>query len=130
MLKTFLAGSLFMWLGSATALAADTGASPYAGSEKREIKALSSDEMASYLQGKGMGLAKTAELNHYPGPAHVLTLATELALKPDQKVRTEALFKSMESEAIVLGNQLIKQERELDDMLRARPSGEKGAAIA
>jgi len=36
MLKTFLAGSLLMWLGSVTALAADTGASPYAGSEKRE----------------------------------------------------------------------------------------------
>ena len=116
MLKTLLAGSLFMWLGSATALAADTAASPYAGSEKREIKALSSDEIASYLQGKGMGLAKAAELNHYPGPAHVMTLATELALTPDQKARTEALFKSMESEATELGQQLIEQERELDGM--------------
>ena len=57
MLKTFLAGSLLMWVGSVTALAADTGASPYAGSEKREIKALASDVIASYLQGKGMGLA-------------------------------------------------------------------------
>ena len=37
-----------------------------------------------------MGLAKAAELNHYPGPAHVLTLATELALTPDQKARTDA----------------------------------------
>jgi len=53
-----------------------------------------------------------------------LTLATELALTPNQKARTEALFESMESEAIVLGNQLIKQERELD-MLRARPSRRK-----
>ena len=120
MLKTFLAGSLFMWLGSATALAADKGASPYAGSEKREIKALASDETASYLQGKGMGLAKAAELNHYPGPAHVLTLATELALTPDQKVRTKALFESMESEAILLGKQLIVQERELDDMFASK----------
>ena len=116
MLKTFLAGSLFMWLGSATALAADKGASPYAGSEKREIEALAPDEIASYLQGNGMGLAKAAELNHYPGPAHVLTLATELALTPDQKVRTKALFESMESEAVLLGKQLIVQERELDDM--------------
>ena len=36
MLTTFLAGSLLMWVGSVTALAADTGASPYAGPEKRE----------------------------------------------------------------------------------------------
>jgi len=69
MLKTFLGGSLFVLLGSATALANDSGASPYAGSENREIKALSTDEIASYLQGKGMGFAKAAELNHHPGPA-------------------------------------------------------------
>src|SRR5205823_2090318 len=97
-------------------LADDTGLSPYAGSENREIKALSTDEIASYLQGKGMGFAKAAELNHYPGPAHVLMLATELALTPDPKVRTKTLFESMESEAILLGKQLIVQERELDDM--------------
>ena len=120
MLKTFLGGSLFLLVGSATALADDTGLSPYAGSETREIQALSSDEIASYLQGKGMGLAKAAELNHYPGPAHVLTHATELALTPDQKVRTKALFESMESEAILLGKQLIVQERELDDMFASK----------
>jgi len=116
MLKTFLGGSLFLLVGSATALTNDTGASPYAGLENREIKALSTDEIASYLQGKGMGFAKAAELNHHPGPAHVLTLATALALTPDQKVRTKTLFESMESEAILLGKQLIVQERELDDM--------------
>ena len=66
MLKTFIGSSLFVFLGSVIALANDTGASPYAGSENREIKALSSDEIASYLQGKGMSLAKAAELNHYP----------------------------------------------------------------
>ena len=60
MLKTFLGGSLFLLVGSATALADDTGLSPYAGSETREIKALSSDEIAAYLQG--MGLARAAEL--------------------------------------------------------------------
>ena len=128
MLKTFLAGSLFVLLGSATALANDTGPSPYAGSEKREIKALSSDEMASYLQGKGMGLAKAAELNHYPGPSHVLTLATELALTPDQKARTKTLFESMESEAILLGKQLIVQERSSTTCLRARPSRRKSCS--
>ena len=60
MLKTFLGGSLFVLLGPATALANDTGASPYAGSENREIKALSTDEI--------IGLTWAAELNHYLRP--------------------------------------------------------------
>ena len=35
-------------------------ASPYAGQESREIKSLTGDEIAGYLSGKGMGLAKAA----------------------------------------------------------------------
>src|SRR5262245_34850176 len=35
---------------------------PYAGQQAREIKALSSEEIESYLSGSGMGLAKAAEL--------------------------------------------------------------------
>src|SRR3954453_5821878 len=56
--------------------AAQTG--PYAGMESRPIKTLSTTEIADYLSGKGMGFARAAELNHYPGPAHVLALASEL----------------------------------------------------
>lgn len=100
-------------LGSGTAIAAGTS-SPYTGLEKREIKALSSDEVEAYLGGKGMGLAKAAELNHYPGPAHVLAMSNALALTHDQQMRTESLFKSMETEAILLGHQLIAREAELD----------------
>src|SRR5438105_13930240 len=69
MARTFLAGSLFMLLGSGIALANDTGLSPYAGSETREIKALSFDEIASYLQGKGMGLAKEQKLERSLEPS-------------------------------------------------------------
>lgn len=35
---------------------------PYAGQEKREIKALSSEDINGYLTGHGMGFAKAAEL--------------------------------------------------------------------
>ena len=70
--------------------------SPYVGQQFREIKALSPQEISDYLSGKGMGLAKAAELNGYPGPAHVLELATQLHLTADQKVKTEALFKRMQ----------------------------------
>jgi len=52
----------------------------YAGQETRKIKALSEDQIQGYLAGSGMGLAMAAELNHYPGPKHVLELAEKLQL--------------------------------------------------
>ena len=36
--------------------------------------------MADLRAGRGMGLALAAELNGYPGPAHVLELADKLDL--------------------------------------------------
>jgi hypothetical protein len=54
--------------------------SAYAGQQARGIKALSQTEVEGLLQGKGMELAKTAELNSYPGPAHALELVAELGL--------------------------------------------------
>lgn len=116
MFKTLAAVLLLTFFDMSAAIAEEAPSSPYAGQETGGIKALSSEEIAAYREGKGMGLAKAAELNHYPGPVHVLALATELALTPAQRVRTEALFKTMETEAVVLGKQLIENERQLDDM--------------
>lgn len=89
-------------------------ATPYAGQEQRAIKALSVDEIQSYLKGKGAGLAKAAELNHYPGPAHVLELADQLELSAQQKSRTEAIFQAMQADAIRWGKALVDKEQELD----------------
>src|SRR5687768_3033731 len=89
-------------------------ASPYAGQEERDIKALSAQEVADYLTGKGMGFAKAAELNGHAGPKHVLELADELALSAEQRTRTQALFDSMQTKAIVLGRRLVDEERKLD----------------
>jgi Spy/CpxP family protein refolding chaperone len=120
MSKTLATAFLLTVLGSFASIVNAAQPSPYAGQEKREIKALSSEEVATYLEGKGMGLAKSAELNHYPGPAHVLALATELGLTPDQRARAEMLFKTMEAEAVTLGKQLIEREQELDDMFASK----------
>ena len=54
--------------------------SDYSGQQSREIKSLSSQEVQGYLAGQGMGFSKAAELNHYPGPKHVLELQTKLNL--------------------------------------------------
>ena len=61
-----------------------------------------------------MGLAKAAELNRYPGPAHVLELAEKLRLDAEQKIRSEAIFRAMQAEAMRHGKALVEKEHELD----------------
>ncbi len=92
---------------------------PYAGQEQREIKALSPDEIQSYLAGKGAGFAKAAELNRYPGPAHVLELADTLQLSAEQKAHTKSIFDVMQKEAVRQGKALVEKERELDRLFAA-----------
>lgn len=94
--------------------------SPYAGQETRDIKALSAQEVQDTLAGKGMGLAKAAELNGYPGPMHVLELAESLNLSAEQKARTQELFASMKKNAVDLGRRLIDEERKLDKLFASR----------
>lgn len=94
-------------------------ASPYAGQESRAIKALSPQEVQDYLAGRGMGLAKAAELNRYPGPRHVLELADQLGLSPEQRAETERIFEAMEAEASRLGAEIVARERELDGRFAA-----------
>lgn len=88
--------------------------SPYRGQETREIKALSAQEVSDLLAGKGMGFAKAAELNGYPGPKHVLELAGPLVLTPEQVEGTRAIFNDMQARAIGAGRDLVALERELD----------------
>src|SRR6266571_4214131 len=70
-------------------------ASPYAGQEQRAIKALSDQEIRDLLEARGMGLAKAAELNSYPGPLHVLELADELGLSDAQRASSRTLYERM-----------------------------------
>src|SRR5665213_709350 len=76
-------------------VAAAQTVSPYTGQEQRAIKSLSPDEVKAYLAGEGMGLAKAGELNHYPGPKHILAMADHLGLTPAQRARIEAAEKAM-----------------------------------
>jgi hypothetical protein len=88
--------------------------SPYSGQESREIKALSKEEVDGYLSGDGMGFAKAGELNHYPGPKHVLDLAEQLNLSDVQRTTTQSIFDRMKSNAVSLGKQLVEREQLLD----------------
>ena len=94
--------------------------SPYTGQETRAIKALSDSEIADYRDGHGMGESKAAELNHYPGPKHVLDAATDLQLTADQRTKTTAIYIAMEQQAKDIGRQIIAKEAELEALYATR----------
>jgi hypothetical protein len=88
--------------------------SQYAGEEKREIKSLSEMDIEELRNGGGWGLAKAAELNGVPGPAHLLEMKDKIDLSARQVGIIENLFEKMKRKAIPLGIELITLERELN----------------
>ena len=111
------ATTLCRWLAAAALLGlcgAEPAPSPYAGEQGRPIKSLSESQIEGYENGQGMGFAKAAELNSYPGPMHVLELAEELKLTPPQRAEAKKAFDAMKAEAVKLGRRLVELERELD----------------
>lgn len=88
--------------------------SPYAGQEAREIKALSRNEIDDLSLGRGMGLAKPAELNRYPGPLHALELASELQLSAEQRSGLKKSEARMKAGAMALGAEILDLELKLD----------------
>ena len=110
----------------AHASASDTGKrtsalhSPYAGQEKRSIKALPQADVEGLLAGAGTpfgGMAKPAELSGYPGPRHVLDAveAEEFEVTAKQKARIEELYEEMKTQAITFGEKIISIEQRIDD---------------
>ncbi len=89
--------------------------SKYAGEEKRAIKSLSKTDIEELKNGKGWGLAKAAELNGVPGPAHLLEMKEEINLSTKQISAIEDIYNKMKQEAIPIGLQLIELERELNN---------------
>lgn len=95
-------------------------AAPYAGQRGREIKALSEAEVRAYLEGEGMGYAKAAELNRYPGPRHALDAARELRLSAEQEAAIARIHARMRAEAVRLGERVVALERGLDSLFAHR----------
>ena len=94
--------------------------SPYSGQQVRDIKALSDREVADLLAGRGMGMARAAELNGHPGPMHVLELRDRLGLTPEQEAAVRASFARMDAAAKPLGAELVERERALDHAFAAK----------
>ena len=104
-------------------------AQPYSGQQARSIKALSEDDVKQYLNGAGMGYARAAELNRFPGPMHVLELADKLSLTGAQRSQTESLMAAHKAEARQLGHKVVEAERALDALFRSERVGEKDLAL-
>jgi hypothetical protein len=105
--------------------------SPYAGMQKRHVKALSEQQIADLRAGRGMGLSLVAELNGYPGPLHVLDLADGLELSDVQQTRTKTLLEAMKAETIPIGERVIDEETAFDRLFaekRVTPASLEAAA--
>lgn len=114
---------LLLVTASAAALAQHDGhraTAPYAGQDARDIKSLSAEDIAELRRGGGWGLAKAAELNGMPGPAHLLELRDQIGLTPDQASAIQAIFDKMRADAVREGERLIALERALDEQFRNR----------
>jgi len=97
-------------------IAAKMPTNPYTGQQTRSIKALSDEDIDALRKGEGMGLAKAAELNGYPGPAHVRTFAKQLRLSDEQLAQITAIFDRMSAAAKSLGAEMIDREQALDQL--------------
>ncbi len=95
------------------------GHTPYAGQDARVVKAFSADKVAGLREGRGLGYAKSAELNGWEGPLHVLELKGEMKLTPRQEQQIEAIRQSMLARARPLGERLIVAEQRLDALFQS-----------
>ena len=115
-MKIFVLGCLILgvMLNVTFAESEHTHTSKYVGQEQRVIKSLSEEDLDELTAGGGWGLAKAAELNGVPGPAHILEMKAEIKLTPVQLQQIEALYTTMREQAIPLGLELIELEKQLN----------------
>ena len=116
----FTALAAILSITVAASAAVNAPANPYAGQEAQAAKSLSDAEVAGLLSGKGAGLAKAAELDGDPGPAHVLELAAPLKLDANQLEATRQLMAVHLSSATQHGAELLASERTLDALSAQR----------
>ena len=114
-MRTAIVLAIALWL-CAPALAGDMLVSPYRQQALAGLRGLSESEISELKTGAGMGLARAAELNGYPGPRHALeaVAAGKLTVSPEQLQRIKQVFDEMEREAQRLGAIILGEERQLE----------------
>jgi Spy/CpxP family protein refolding chaperone len=97
-----------------TVAATSAAHSPYAGQQNRQMKTLDAATVSALRRGEGHGMALAGELNHYPGPRHVLAMSDHLQLTAAQKSKTDMIYERMHTAAVRVGLEVIEKERALD----------------
>jgi hypothetical protein len=113
--------AIAMVLFASPAAAQDRLSSPYRHQIESGLRGLDENEIADLKAGNGMGLARAAELNSYPGPRHVLdaVAAGKLIASPDQIERVQRVFDGMKRDAQRVGAQILEEEQRLESSFRA-----------
>ena len=89
--------------------------SPYANQAPSPIRGLSAQEYDDLQQGRGMGMARAAELNSYPGPRDVLIVADQLQLGAAAATAIKAIYEETDGAAREVGAQVLSKEQLLND---------------
>ena len=104
------------------------GASPYADLVVDSATTLPLDDVESLRGGEGMGLALVAELNHYPGPRHLLELADMVGLDDARRQQIESLREEMNRQAVAKGAEVLSAEARLSAAFRAGTATAEGVS--
>jgi len=102
-------------------LAQDRLTSPYRHQAETGLRGLTEKEIADLKIGAGMGLARAAELNSYPGPRHVLAAIDQakLTASREQRERIQQVFNTMNGDAVRLGATILAEEQQLEAQFRS-----------
>jgi Spy/CpxP family protein refolding chaperone len=79
------------------------------------VPSLTAQEVDDLLAGRGLGMARAAELNGYPGPRHVLDLSEALDLDAKTLDQTRQIFEEMQAAAQPLGTRIVDAEKQLGE---------------
>jgi hypothetical protein len=120
-LRGTLVGLAVLAWGGVTSGGQSPGTAPASEPFRPNIRSLSAEEIRGLREGEGSGLARAAELNGYPGPAHVLEAdrAGKIHLYAEQRQAIERIRAAMKAEAQALGQQILAQEALLEAGFRA-----------
>ena len=113
--------SLLLALATGAAHAGSELRSPYRAQALSGLRGLDAREIADLRAGRGMGLARAAELNGYPGPRHVLDAidSGDLRAAGGQRIQIDGIFERMKRDAIRVGGNILHEEELLEAAFRA-----------
>jgi Spy/CpxP family protein refolding chaperone len=120
-----VAGGGFLWLMLVAGRPVASAQPQQASTEMQHHHSCLEEERASIERGEGFGMAMAADHAGYPGPRHVLDMASELHLTADQRAGMEKIYAGMKEKALVRGKELFEAEARLEQMFReGRPEAD------